>query len=52
MSNLRYSISGTFNVAGEAQDMSQDELEKSILEDLRRNLTNFQIDEIEIEETE
>lgn len=52
MERLRYSISGTFIVSGEAENITEDELEKDLLEELRENLTNFQIDEIEIEETE
>lgn len=52
MSDLRYSISGTFTVSGEAENVTEDELEEALLEELRENLTNFQIDEIEIEETE
>lgn len=52
MSNLRYSISGTFTIFGEAENIAEDELEKVLLEDLRENLTNFNIDEIEIEEIE
>lgn len=52
MSDLRYSISGTFTASGEAENITEDELEEVLLEELRENLTNFQIDEIEIEETE
>ena len=52
MERLRYSISGTFTLSGEAENIRDDELEKVLLEELRENLTNFNIDEIEIEETE
>lgn len=52
MERLKYSISGTFTVSGEVENITEDELEEVLLEELRENLTNFQIDEIEIEETE
>ena len=52
MERLRYSISGTFTVSGEAENITEDELEEILLEELRENLTSFDIDEMEIEETE
>lgn len=52
MERLRYSISGTFTISGEAENIQEDELEEVLLKELRENLTSFQIDEIEIEETE
>lgn len=52
MERLRYSISGTFTVSGEAENITKDELEEVLFEELRENLTNFDIDEMEIEETE
>lgn len=52
MERLRYSISGTFTVSGETKGIREEELEDILLERLRAHLTSFQIDEIEIEETE
>lgn len=52
MGKLRYSINGTFTLSGEAEGIKEDVLEEVLLEDLRENLTNFQNDEIEIEEIE